>query len=80
MASQEYASESVAPADVGQWLRAHGWRRVAQLGDIAQRWQGQEAQVVVPMLVSMTARSTSTSVSGSLRWAATGTLRYRTRR
>lgn len=50
--SQEYASESVAPADVGQWLKAHGWRRVAQLGDIAQRWQGEEAQVVVPMLES----------------------------
>lgn len=52
MESQEYVSESVAPADVGQWLRALGWRRVAQLGDIAQRWQGEEAQVVVPMLES----------------------------
>lgn len=52
MEMQERVAESVAPADIAQWLQFHGWNRVAQLGDIAQRWQGDGADVVVPMLAS----------------------------
>lgn len=48
----ELTPEPVAPSDVAAWLRHHGWERVASLGDIAQRWQGEGTHVVVPLLGS----------------------------
>ncbi|WP_040165148.1 hypothetical protein [Microbacterium gorillae] len=44
--------ESVAPVDVSAWLALRGWQLTASLGDIAQRWQGQNADAVVPLLRS----------------------------
>lgn len=61
MDTQQYAPETVAPADVAEWLGLHGWRRVAHLGEIAERWQGESNQVTVPMLES--------SPDFALRWA-----------
>lgn len=57
----ELAQDSVTPGDVTEWLQLHGWNRVAALGDIAQRWQGEGTHVVVPMLAS--------SPDFSLRWS-----------
>lgn len=48
----ELTSQSVAPADVAAWLSLRGWKQVARLGDIAQRWHGEAAEAVVPMLDS----------------------------
>lgn len=53
-------SESVAPVDVSTWLALQDWKLVASLGDIAQRWQGKDAEAVVPLL--------RTAPDFSLRW------------
>lgn len=52
--------ESVAPGDVSALLALRGWKLVASLGDIAQRWQGEDAEAVVPLL--------RTAPDFSLRW------------
>lgn len=55
------ANPSLLPADVTEWLRIHGWRRAATLGDIAERWQNESAGVLVPLR--------TTSPDFDLRWS-----------
>lgn len=53
--------QRLAPTDVTEWLRIQGWTHAASLGDVAQRWRGEAASVVVPMLPS--------SSDFTLRWS-----------
>ena len=43
------AVQTLMPADVTEWLRMHGWKQTASLGEVAQRWQYQATGVLVPM-------------------------------
>ena len=54
-------NQALLPVDVTEWLRIHGWTRMASLGDIAQRWQNDTAGVVVPMFTG--------SPDFTLRWS-----------
>lgn len=42
----------IAPHDVTDWLKTHGWSETGKLGDIASRWETQGYGVVVPLLGS----------------------------
>jgi len=44
----EEITRGVVPADVAAWLELQGWTRVAALGAVAQRWQREDAQVLLP--------------------------------
>jgi hypothetical protein len=56
----EQQVSGVAPADVTDWLSAHGWSETGRLGDIASRWETDGHGVVVPLL--------DTSPDFGLRW------------
>lgn len=50
MSAEDFEGEAVAqPVDLTSWLRMHGWKHSGSLGTVAQRWQGEQASVVVPM-------------------------------
>lgn len=44
------AVQTLMPADVTEWLRIHGWKQTASLGEVAQRWQYHATGVLVPMI------------------------------
>ncbi|WP_156424670.1 hypothetical protein [Arthrobacter sp. EpRS71] len=43
-------AQTLMPVDVTEWLRFHGWKQTASLGEVAQRWQNHATGVVVPLV------------------------------
>lgn len=50
--TEPLTTQTLSPRDVTAWLRVHGWQRVAELREIAEHWQDERSQVLVPLLAS----------------------------
>lgn len=50
MSPEDFEVQAIAkPEDLTSWLRMQGWKHAGSLGNVAQRWQGERAAVVIPM-------------------------------
>lgn len=56
---EEFTS-AVVPADVAAWLSFQGWMKVAELANVAERWQRDDTQILLP--------TSSTATDFPLRW------------
>lgn len=48
MTADQFEGYDLLPADVTSWLKSRGWQLSGSLSNVAERWQRESSQIVVP--------------------------------